>query len=187
MTRMRRAERLLDQQLPGAAAGLARSVHAGATLLGAIEEFGSVSAQPISFDLATIAASVRRGGSLDAALRDWEQSRPNCSVGVLVAACRFGHAEGGNLAAALDGAAVSLLDRLEVADEARALSTQARSSSAVLVALPLFGAAGFSVLDPAVAATLFTTTAGWVCLVLGLGLDALGALVLSRMVRSALR
>ena len=62
MTRMRRAERLLDQQLPGAAAGLARSVHAGATLLGAIEEFGSVSAQPISFDLATIAASVRRGG-----------------------------------------------------------------------------------------------------------------------------
>jgi tight adherence protein B len=183
----RRADRLLDQQLPGVAAALARSVHAGATLLVAIEELGKLALSPCGDDLAALAAAVRRGSSLDAALRYWQLSRPGSSVEVLVAACRFGHVEGGNLAAALDGAAVSLLDRIEVADEARALSSQARSSAAVLVALPLLGAAGFSVLDPAVAATLFTTAAGWLCLILGLGLDAAGAWVLSRMVRSALR
>ncbi|CAB4532141.1 unannotated protein [freshwater metagenome] len=187
MRRARRSDRLLDQQLPGVAAGLARSVHAGATLLVAIEDLGKLAAAPSGDDLATLASAVRRGSSLDAALGHWQRSRADTSVEVLVAACRFGHVEGGDLAAALDGAAVSLLDRIEVADEARALSSQARSSAAVLVALPLLGAAGFSVLDPAVAATLFTTAAGWFCLLVGLGLDALGAWVLSRMVRSALR
>ncbi|MEX0767690.1 MAG: type II secretion system F family protein [Microthrixaceae bacterium] len=186
MRSSKRADRLLEQQLPGVAAGLARSVHSGATLLVAIEELGELAVAPSGKDLLGVAASVRRGGSLDAALDLWQQSRRGTSVDLLVTACRFGYAEGGNLAAALDGAAVSILDRIEVADEARALASQARSSAAVLVVLPLLGAAVFSVLDPAVAATLFTTAAGWVCLVVGLTLDALGAWVLSRMVRSAL-
>jgi len=182
----KRTDRLLDQQLPGVAAGLARSVHSGATLLVAIEELAELAVAPSGKDLATVASSARRGSSLDAALAQWQQSRRGTSVDLLIAACRFGHTEGGNLAAALDGAAVSLLDRIEVADEARALSSQARSSAAVLVVLPLLGAAGFSALDPAVAVTLFSTAAGWVCLILGLSLDALGAWVLARMVRSAL-
>ena len=81
---------------------------------------------------------------------------------------------------------MSLLDRVEVADEARALSAQARSSAVVLVALPPFGAACFCLLDPAVAATLFTTPFGWGCLVAGAALDGVGAWVMRRMVAGAL-
>ena len=186
MSRSDRENRALDRQLPAASASLARSVRGGATLLVAMEDLVTVVDPPISADVSELLASVHRGVALDDALDAWQRRRSSRSLGLLVAACRFGHAEGGDLAAALDGAAVSLLDGIEVADEARALSSQARASAAVLVALPILGAAGFSLLDPSVAATLFTTVPGWTCLVLGLSLDALGAWVLTRMVRVVL-
>jgi tight adherence protein B len=108
-------------------------------------------------------------------------------VSILATAAGVGHREGGDLAVALDAAAVTLLDRAEVRDEAHALSTQARTSAAVLVALPPFGAACFCLLDPAVAATLFTTPLGWTCLLVGAALDGAGAWVMRRMVDGALR
>jgi len=185
MGRSERALSRLDAQLPAVAAALARSVRTGATLPVAMDEVARSVDAPVSHDLRSVVHAVERGVALDQALDRWRRTRPSPSVALIVAACRFGHAEGGDLAAALDGAAVSLLDAVEVADEARALSSQARSSSAVLVALPVLGAVGFSMLDPSVAATLFTTLPGWCCLTLGVALDGAGAWVLSRMVRAA--
>lgn len=186
MSRAARTHRALERQLPSVVAALSRSVHGGATLLLAIEEVVPGVDAPAHGDLRDLVRSVGRGVAMDAALGAWGSRRRSASVDLIVAACRFGHAEGGDLAAALDGAAVSLLDRVELADEARALSSQARSSATVLVALPVLGAVGFSMLEPAVATTLLTTVPGWCCLVVGGSLDALGAWVLSRMVRSAL-
>jgi len=152
----------------------------------ALEDIARAGDPPISDDVIEVLGSVDRGASLDDALDAWQLRRGGRSLGLLVAACRFGLAEGGDLAAALDGAAVSLLDQIEVADEARALSSQARASAMVLVSLPVIGALGFSLLDPSVATTLFTTRPGWICLVLGLLLDAAGAWVLMRIVHATL-
>lgn len=187
MSRAARELSRLQRQLPGIAASLARSLRSGATLRVALEEVAAGVDAPARDDLEQMLRGARSGIALDAVLGDWARARRSSSVDLLVAACRFGHAEGGDPAAALDGAAVSLLDGIEVVDEARAVSSQARTSAAVLVALPVLGAIGFSLLDPSVAATLFATTPGLVCLVLGLSLDALGAWVIARMVRSAIR
>lgn len=186
MSRATRDAARLDRQLPAVAASLARSVRSGATLLVAIEELADGIDPPVRHDLAALLQRARAGVALDAALTDWRRHRASRSVDLLVAACRFGYAEGGDLAAALDGCAVSLLDAVEVADEARAASSQARASAGVLVALPVLGAAGFAMLDPSVATTLLTTVPGLTCLVVGLGLDALGAWVIARLVRSAI-
>jgi tight adherence protein B len=186
MTRAARELARLERQLPGVAASLARSLRSGATLPVAVDELARSIDAPARDDLAHVLRASRAGVPLDDALSNWASARRSRSVDLLVAACRFGHAEGGDPAAALDGCAVSLLDGIEVADEARAVSSQARASAAVLVALPVLGALGFSVLDPSVAATLCTTTPGLVCLVLGLLLDGTGAWVIARMVRSAI-
>jgi tight adherence protein B len=186
--RSRRAGRP-DRSLPSVATAVARAVRGGAPLAHACGEAGRASAEPgsqLAADLVEIERSVQRGRGLDEALEGWRRHRDDPEVDLFVAACRFGHLHGGDLAAALDGAAVSLLDRVEVADEARALSAQARSSASVLVALPLIGAAGFAALDVEFARTMLTTTPGLLCTVTGLALDAVGAMVLSRMVRAAL-
>ena len=147
---------------------------------------GSLGA-PAAEEMAILDAAIRRGVPVDAALASWSARSSSSEVELLVTAARLGHANGGDLAVALDAVAVTLLDRAEVADEARSLTSQARTSAAALVALPPFGAACFAVLDPAVATLLFTTPIGWACIVVGVALDLTGAWVLHRMVRGALR
>jgi tight adherence protein B len=184
MSRAARELRSLERQLPTVATALARSVRAGASLHLAVGEVATGTTPPVRGDLDELLGAVGRGVGLDDALVQWERRRRSHAVTLVVAACRLGLADGGELAAALDGVAVSLLDTLEIADEARALSSQARSSAAVLVALPVLGAVGFSMVEPAVASMLLTTRAGWLCLVVGVGLDVAGAKVIARLVRS---
>jgi tight adherence protein B len=185
-SRRARARRL-GAQLPMLASTLARSVHSGSTLVAACQDAAVTSAAPASTAMSEVVAAVGRGIPLSSALRSWADAEQQPGVDLLVTACRVGHDDGGDLAAALDAVAVSLLDRIEVADEARALASQARSSAMVLVALPPFGAACFCLLDPTVAATLVGTPLGWCCLAVGSFLDGLGAWVMRAQVRAALR
>lgn len=175
------------RQLPQVAADLARSVRSGSSMHTA---FGVVSDRAgglLGPELRSVAHAIDRGRSLDAALGEWQERTEVSGVDLLVGACRFGVRHGGDLTRALDGVAAALLDALEVADETRALVAQARTSAAVLLALPPLGAALFALADPAVAGVLLGSTAGWLCVVVGLGLDALGALVSGRIIGSALR
>jgi len=181
----RRHQRLLDRQLPVLAATLASSVHSGANLAMALEDAADASPEPSAASMAALRAAIDRGVPADRALSDWASAESHPGVSLLVTSVRLGQEHGGDLGVALDAVSASLLDRVEVADEARALASQARSSAAVLVALPPFGALCFCLLDPAVAATLFTTPVGWACLIIGGGLDAIGAWVLTRMVDRA--
>jgi tight adherence protein B len=180
----RRARRTYERQLAHAAAELARSVRSGASLPTAVDELARVAEPPLSVDVVTVHEALRRGVAVDDALADWSRRVATSSVELLVTAARLGHAEGGDLAAALDAVAVSLLDRIEVDDEAHALGAQARASMWALLALPPFGAACFALLDPAVGRTLVATPAGWACLAVGVSLELSGATVMSRLVAS---
>lgn len=182
-----RLARRRERALPTVAGALARSVRTGSTLHAAFAEVADTESAPLDDELAAVHTAVVRGRSLDDSLRAWCDQSGSPSVDLLVAACAFGVRDGGDLAAALDGAAVTLLDRLDVADEARASTSQARSSAIVLVALPVIGAAMFCLLDPAVATTLTSTSAGRLCLVVGVVLDGAAAWVMARLVRRALR
>ena len=183
--RRRAARRDAARDLPRVAAELARSVRAGATLGGAVD--GLVGPVPgiLGPELAGVAGAVERGSSIDRALAHWQAASSVAGVDLLVGACRFGVGHGGDLARALDGVAATLLDTLEVEDEVRALVTQARTSAAVLVALPPLGAAMFALADPAVAQVLLRSTVGWVCVAVGASLDAAGAWVAARLIRGA--
>ncbi len=76
---------------------------------------------------------------------------------------------GGRSADALDGLATSLRDRLGVAAEARALSSQARMSAFVVGGAPVVYIAWSAVVDPHALHVLTGTLFGRVCLVRGSG------------------
>ena len=188
-SRRRRGARVRDaaRELPQVAGDLARSVRAGAALPVALGEVSARAGGALGPELASVVHAVERGHGLDGALADWQTRSAVDGVGLLVGACRFGADHGGDLARALDGVSASLLDALEVADETRALVAQARTSAGVLVVLPPLGAAAFALADPTVASVLLGTAAGWTCVTVGLGLDALGAWISGRIIGSALR
>lgn len=123
-----------------------------------------------------------------AALDEWaERARDGRdaaapSIGLAAAALAVAAATGGSPARAVDGVASTLRSRLAVAEEVRALSSQARASAMVIAVAPV----GFGVLAAATderTAAFVATPAGVVLAAAGLGLDAAGAWWMARLCR----
>jgi tight adherence protein B len=98
-------------------------------------------------------------------------------------ALALGAAVGGACASALDGLAASLRGRLSVIAEARALSSQARLSAIVVGAAPVGYLAWSTVVDPGPLRALVSSTAGQVCLLLAVALEALAVVWMRRVLR----
>lgn len=168
--RLGRTPRRIDAALPGLVDELVRSLQSGATLSGALVEAASVGG-PLSEDLSSVADDLDSGAQISVALGRWEERRPGTRVGQLVAAVGLAFTTGGEPARLLGVVAESIRDELEVADEARALATQARASAAVVALAPV----GFAVfVAPVRAGGFLGSGAGILIMVVGLLLDALG-------------
>jgi tight adherence protein B len=118
------------------------------------------------------------------ALDEWAEGvgggRP--SIGLAVAALAVAAATGGSPARAVDGVASTLRSRLAVAEEVRALSSQARASATVIALAPVgFGALAAATDDRT--AAFLSSPAGVVLAATGLALDAVGAWWMARLCR----
>ncbi len=162
--------RRIDRALPDLVDEMVRSLHSGATLVGALAE-AARSGGPLATDLLGVVDDVRAGAPLGTALQRWEQRRPGTRVGQLASAVDLAAATGGEPARLLLTVSEAVRDDLQVADEARALATQARSSALVVALAPV----GFGLLmAPGGTAGFLGSGPGVVVLLAGLLLDAVG-------------
>jgi Flp pilus assembly protein TadB len=165
---------------PGGAVGVAdmvrvldavsRSLRAGAGVaesLRAATAVGGVHAA----DLAVVTGMVDAGVGLSVAVGAWRDRRPTPVVALATAVLTFGVHTGSSVARAVDGAAATLRERLALMGEVRVMASQARASALVVGAAPVVFTAVVAVADPRVAVFLFTNPAGWVCVVVGGGLE----------------
>ena len=187
-SRCGRADARIEQALPVALEGVARSLRSGASLRQAVEEAGRSTAgagRPLADELCRAAAEAAQGASLVASLEAVAARRPLPGVRLGVAALCLGAETGGAQARAVDGVAATVRERLAVAAELKALSSQARMS-AVVIGLAPVGFGGFAAAtDPRTAQFMFHTPAGLVLLAGGLMLDTLGWLWMQRLARVA--
>jgi tight adherence protein B len=139
---------------------------------------------PLASDMARLDTRVRLGASIAEALGAWSSERAVPGVDASAGALAMCSSVGGRSADALDGLATSLRDRLGVAAEARALSSQARMSAMVVGGVPVAYIAWSAVVDPHALHVLTGTLFGRICLLLGLSLEALGAWWMRAIVRS---
>ena len=177
----------IEQALPGALEAVARSLRSGASLRQAVEEAGASSGRGgggvLAAELARAAAEAAQGASLVTALEEVAVRRPLPGVRLGVAALCLGAETGGAQARAVDGVAATVRERLAVASELRALSSQARMSALVIGLAPI-GFGGFAAAtDPRTAQFMFHTPAGLVLLAVGLTLDGLGWLWMQRLAK----
>ncbi len=142
---------------------------------------------PLAPDMARIDYRVQLGASLGSALAAWARERAVAGVDASAGALALCASVGGRSADALDGLATSLRDRLGVAAEARAVSSQARMSAVVVGGAPVAYIAWSALVDPHALQVLTGTAFGRVCLVLGIGLEALGGWWMRVIVRSGSR
>jgi tight adherence protein B len=174
----RRADRRLADLLEHASRSLRAGVDLVRALDAAAEEVGGVHGRAV----AAVVARVEGGAPLPSALAPWGRAHPRPPVALAVGALEVAALAGGASARALDGVAATLRARTAVAEEARALASQAAASAAVLVALPLVVTVLGSVADPAVAGDLLGTPVGLACVLAALVLDAVGGWWMHRIV-----
>lgn len=176
----------LERGLPAALEATARSLRSGASLRLAIGEAAAATPGRLGRELAEVARQVGHGATLVAALEGLAARRPVAGVRLAVSALCLAAETGGAQARAVDGVAATLRDRLGIAAEVRALSSQARVSAVVIGLAPLaFGAFAITT-DPRTGQFLFHTPVGLALLAVGLTLDGLGWLWMQRLARVAI-
>jgi tight adherence protein B len=178
-----RAATRAETALPAVLEDVARGLRSGASLRQAVSEAAASAPGTLGDELAAVAAATGRGVPLVHALEEWAARSPRTGVRLAVAALCLGAETGGAQARAIDGVAATLRERLAVAAEVRALSSQTRASMLVIAVSPLAFCAFASATDPRTSAFLFRTPLGVGCLAAGLGLDVAGALWMRRLCR----
>jgi tight adherence protein B len=186
-SRRGRADERVEKALPGALEAVARSLRSGASLRQAVEEAGAApgTGRVLAGELSRAAAEAAQGASLVTALEGVGARRPLPGVRLGVAALCLGAETGGAQARAVDGVAATVRERLAVAAELRALSSQARISALVIGLAPVGFGAFAAATDPRTAQFLLHTAGGLVLLLAGLVLDGLGWLWMQRLARVA--
>lgn len=126
---------------------------------------------------------VAHGVGVQTALDEWARSSGSPGVTLLADAVAIAGSSGGSQQAALVGVQATLAERDALAREVRALTSQARLSGLVLAVTPVGFAVLVAAMDDQVAAFL-ASPAGWACVTVGLGLDAVGGWWMHRLAGS---
>jgi tight adherence protein B len=125
-------------------------------------------------------AALLAGATIDSALDHVPVDQPDVALATHV--LRLCATQGGPVSESVDRAAATLREREAVAQERVAQSAQARLSARVLTLLPIaFG--GWTVLTTPTVRRFFLTPIGLICLLLGVGLNAGGWLLMRRLSR----
>jgi tight adherence protein B len=178
-----RRERLVAAAVPDVLEQIGSELRAGGTVTTALTGIAHGDGA-LAADAARIETRVRLGAGLSDALQSWARERRAVGVEVAAGALSLSATVGGPAADALDGLASSLRARLSVIAEARALSAQARYSAWVIGLAPIGYLVSTAVVDSRSVQSLVGTGAGRTCVVLGVGLELLGAVWMRAILRT---
>ena len=173
LTMHERRARQIAAAVPETLERVASELRSGGTVATAITAVATGEG-PLALDMTRVDTRIRLGASIVQALAAWSAERVAAGVDASAGALAVCSSVGGRSADALDGLATSLRDRLGVAAEARALSSQARMSAMVIAGAPVAYIAWSALVDPHALEVLTGTPFGRACLGLGLGLEVLG-------------
>lgn len=132
-----------------------------------------------------ISSALIDGHPLPVVLDAWAKRARDPAERMAATALALAAATGGPQAQAMDAAARAVRDRISATAEVAAHSAQARLSASVIASLPVVFVAWTLLADHRTAATLVGTPIGWLCLTVGLGLDAVGLVWVRALVRGA--
>ena len=170
--------------LPSLLDDIARAVRSGSSLPHACAEAAAVGSDAVRAELAAVVARAGRGLPLATALGHWSRDHVSPDVRLAGAALSLAASAGGAQARAVDGVAATIRERRTMAAEVRAQSAQARLSAIVIGLLPVAFLLWALATDGRTAAFLVADPIGWLCLVAGILLEALGALWMRRILRA---
>ena len=178
----RRAARVrkLENQLPEALTMVANSLKAGFGLLQALSMAAEQLEHPVSTEFAQTVEETNIGSSLEEAFEALSERNENYDLDMVVTAVLVQRTAGGNLAEILQTVTDTMRERVRIKGEIQTLTAQQRLTGFVIALLPVGVGAMFLVISPEYIKTLFIDPMGRVMLIMSVFLEAIGVLVIRR-------
>ena len=169
-----RRSRLFASQLPDVLKLTASSLRAGFSLMQGLDSVARQVREPSRGELNRVLAEARLGRRVDEALEDAAARIRNPDFSESVVAVRIQQETGGNLASLFDTLAETMVQRLQLRRQVRALTAEGRLSAYILGIMPLALGVFIFVVDRPYELILFHSTPGKFMLVGGLVLAVVG-------------
>ena len=169
--------------LPDTLQLMAGSLSAGYSMPQAIDTVVREGKPPISTEFNRALVETRLGVELEDALDGIAQRMQSVDFTWVVMAIRIQREVGGNLAEVLSTVSATLRERERLRRQVQVLSAEGRLSAWILALLPVTFALYMVLVRPEYLQPLVTTPAGWVLVIVGLLLLAVGGLWLRKVVK----
>ncbi len=172
----------LVRQLPDVAAALSSALRAGLSLSHALEQVVKFQPRPSSQEFSLMLREHRLGVPLDRALWALAHRAGSRDFHVLVSTLGIARDLGGGLAEALERFSSMLRRRLALEDRIRALTAQGRLQGVIMGALPILLGGVLLFMEPETMSLLYREPIGWAICAIVVALEALGFMLIRRIV-----
>lgn len=182
--RCRRRMRQLVEQLPGLLDYSVRSLKAGRTLSDAVLGGIDGTREPLHSTMGRVRRNVQMGVPLEDALSELAELYDQGELRLFALGLRINQRYGGNASELMENLIKLIREREQGARQLKAMTGETRVTAWVLGALPLFMVGYFLTVNPNYLMSLWRDSSGQWLLLLAFALQAVGCLVLWRMMRS---
>lgn len=183
--RVKRDRRLasFNQKLPDALDLISRALRAGHSISAAIEIVAEEGVEPVRSEFAEVHKQQNFGIPHRDALLQLGRRVPSADLQVVITAMLVQKETGGNLVEILDRTTAVLRDRVRIQGEVRVRTAQGRLTGWILCLLPIVMFCLISLTNPGYADILLNDPVGRKLAYLGIGMMAVGGLVIRKIVR----
>ena len=170
----KRRLREIERQMPDALAMVAGSLRAGASLNIALDNLVAEQPPPLSQEFDMLLKEQRLGVDLDISLSNMEKRIPLQDFSMLATALRINREVGGNLADTIQSLGETLRRKGTMEGKIKSLTAQGQMQGYVMTGLPVLLAVLLNFLEPEAMEKLWTTTVGWVVIVVIVIMEVMG-------------
>lgn len=178
-----RRRQTFTRQLADVAELITNALRAGLSLQNALEFVAREAPDPAREEFGAVVREMRLGGSLDDALDNLLQRMPGTDLEVMVTTIKVQRLAGGNLIKSMGALARTLSERERTNEEIKTMLSQPLFSSYLMPVLAVATLALLNRLLPGFVDVLFRTPPGWIVLLVFVGLQVGGMLLIQRLAR----
>ena len=180
-SRRRSRQAKINGQLEEMLTLVANSLRSGYGMLQSFEYASRQLSPPLASELKRMLQEANLGAGAEAAVQALADRIASPDMEMVVTAITIQRSVGGNLAQTLDSVAYTMRERDRIRGEIKTLTAQQRLTGFVIGGLPIFVGLVMFAINPDYMTPLFTETAGKVLLVIAVGLEAMGIMLMRSM------
>jgi tight adherence protein B len=160
---------------------VSNSLKSGYGLLQSFEYASRQLAPPIASELKRMLQEANLGAGAEAAIQALADRIASPDMEMVVTAITIQRSVGGNLAQTLDNVAYTMRERDRIRGEISTLTSQQRMTGFIIGGLPIFVGLMMFAVNPDYMLPLFTETTGKVMLLIAVGMETMGAVLIRSM------